>query len=114
MHSMREENENAIDAMRRRDEFIDGVLTDAKRFADEGHRNEALDRLGEACHPIMDSSSPMHTNPDGTPMAWNPRWPFGHSPNEWIGNETIQNLTPEILDSQTKLLNNAFKKVFGP
>ena len=114
LHSMMESGANPVDAMRLRDEFISVALADARRLAKTGDRNAALDRLGQACHPIMDSSSPMHTNPDGTPRVWNPNWPFGHSPNDTIGNETVHELTPQILRAQSRLLNDAYDKVFGP
>lgn len=108
---MRERNQTIGNAVRLRDQFINQAIEDARRFARTGNRNAALDRLGEACHPIMDSSSPMHTNPDGTPRTWNPMWPFGHSPNDSIGNETINELTPAILRQQDRLLNDAFNRV---
>jgi len=114
MHSMRLRDQSIADAVRLRDLFIAQTLEDARRLAKASNRNAALDRLGEACHPIMDSSSPVHTNTDGTPKAWNPMWPFGHSPTDSIGSETINNLTPQILQQQNRLLNDAYQRVFGP
>lgn len=113
LHSMRRSSQSAADAVRSRDEFVDWALRDAKRLAEAGKRNEALDRFGQACHPIMDSASPMHTNTDGTPRIWNPLWPFGHSPNDSIGSETVHNLTPDILREQVRRLNDAYQRVFG-
>ncbi|MDX2146800.1 MAG: hypothetical protein SFZ23_04695, partial [Planctomycetota bacterium] len=74
---------------------------------------KALVLLGEALHPIMDSSSPMHSDPEGNPLEWNPTWPFGHSPAEFIGKETAKNITEAIYSSQDVALRNAYGDVFG-
>ncbi len=112
MHSMAQEGEALADAIRRRNKFINRTLDEARCFAEAGDRNRALDLLGQAAHPIMDWSSPMHTNPDGTPRVWNPLWPFGHSPNDSIGNETIHDVTPDVLRRQALMLNYAYQRVF--
>lgn len=64
-------------------------------------------------HPLMDSSSPMHVDAFGNPKIWNPWWPFGHSPTDWIGNETVFDLTQSILNRQHDVLGNAYDRVFG-
>jgi len=38
---------------------------------------------------------------------------IGHSPTDWIGNETSSDLTPAILDSQSQQLNSAYDQVFS-
>ena len=114
LHSMRQRDESVVDALGLRDKFIVDTLVEARRLARSGERNAALDKLGEACHPIQDSSSPMHTTPNNDPREWNPLWPFGHSPDEHIGKETVKDLTPEILIRQKVLLNNLYDEVFGP
>jgi hypothetical protein len=113
MHSMAQEGQAIAEAIRRRNEFINRTLDEARCFAEAGDRNAALDLLGQAAHPIMDWSSPMHTNPDGTPGVWNPWWPFGHSPNDSIGNETVNTVTPDILMRQALMLSYAYQRVFG-
>ena len=111
---MARKGQDPQDAIRWRDRFIDDTLHEARMQALAGHRDEALDLLGEACHPIMDSSSPMHTDENGNPRTWNPNWPFGHSPNDSIGKETAHDLTPEILEQQRRQLNHAYDRVFMP
>ena len=113
MHSMARRGQNIQDASRMRDQFINDTLDAARRLAEAGNRNAALDRFGEACHPIMDSSSPMHADANGNPRTWNPWWPFGHSPNDSIGNETVHNLSPANLEQQRRRLNEAYDRVFG-
>lgn len=73
---------------------------------------------GEAIHPIMDSSSPEHSDTNGNPKEWSgvvDSYIDGqrHSPTDFIGNETSENLTPEIHESQDQRLNDAYDKVFG-
>jgi RHS repeat-associated protein len=113
MHSLARKGQSTQDAIRMRDQFVDDTLDAARSLAKAGNGNAALDKLGEACHPIMDSSSPMHTDPFGNPRTWNPLWPFGHSPNDSIGNETVNHLTPAILEQQRSRLNKAYDRVFG-
>lgn len=113
LHSLARRGQSDEDAIRMRDEFINDTLNQAKNLAKKGDRNGALDLLGEACHPIMDWSSPEHTKANGKPRTWNPMWPFGHSPNESIGNETYRAVTPAMLEQQRLLLNNAYDTVFG-
>src|SRR5205823_5683399 len=103
-HSMRRSNQSSDEAIRLRDQFVAEGIAAGRRAAKSGNRDEALRRIGEACHPIMDSFSPMHTTPNGLPKIWNPAWPFGHSPNEIYGNETTSSLTPQILMEQSRLL----------
>jgi len=112
-HSMRQSNQSPDEAISLRDQFIGDTIVAARRAVNSGNRDEALRRIGEACHPIMDSFSPMHTTPTGLPKIWNPAWPFGHSPNELYGNETASSLTPQILMDQSRLLNAVYDKVFG-
>ncbi len=112
-HSMRQSNQSPDEAIRLRDQLVGEKIDAARRAVQSGNRDEALRRIGEACHPIMDSFSPMHTTSNGSPKIWNPWWPFGHSPNEIYGNETRSNLTPQILVDQSRLLNAVYDKVLG-
>lgn len=69
--------------------------------------------LGEALHPIMDSSSPEHMDSAGQPKEWRGLIDApGHSPTDFIGNETSKHLTPRILDDQSKKVNAAYDRVF--
>jgi len=113
LHSMRRNNQEAADAIKLRDQFINDTIATARKAVQSGNRDEALRLMGQACHPIMDSSSPMHTTPDGQLRVWNPWWPFGHSPNDSIGNETVSDLTPAILNQQSRLLSDVYNRIFG-
>ena len=110
MHSMRQKNDSAEYAKNKRDVFVCDMLNSAKRAKD---RNEALKAFAEAIHPIMDKYSPEHQDSNGDPKIWNPLWPFGHSPNEWLGNETTSDITPQIYQSVTGDILNAYERAFG-
>jgi uncharacterized protein RhaS with RHS repeats len=112
-HSMRKKGQTVEDAIKERDKFIKDKFDECKRANDAGKRNEALRLLGEALHPIMDASSPMHTDEKGNPKEWNPWHPWGHSPNDHIGNETVSDITKSIYEQQDKAILDAYQKVFG-
>jgi len=110
LHSMTQKGQTTADAIQMRDAAINLMMTNA--IAAET-RDDSLRVFGEAMHPVMDFSSPMHTTQNDEPRVWNPWNPFGHSPTDWIGKETVSHLTPEILSEQSTLLNNAYNEVFG-
>jgi RHS repeat-associated protein len=115
MHSMRTVGQAAGEAIVARDNFIDGRIALARSQAQQGDREAALNTLGEALHPIMDASSPQHTDREGSPRVWEGPWSlkaFGHSPFEGICCETARDLTLPILEQQFRVLNGAYNKVF--
>lgn len=113
MHAMRQKDQLPADAIELTNRFIAERIATARQYAQAGNRKCALIALGQAMHPVMDASSPMHRTSDGQPKIWNPWWPFGHSPNDEIGNETIWDLTPAILQQQKVELNALYNEVFG-
>jgi hypothetical protein len=113
MHAMRERGQSSGDAIQLTNRFIAEKIAAARAYAQAGNRRCALIALGEAMHLVMDSSSPMHRTPDGQPKVWNPWWPFGHSPIDEIGSETIYDLTPAILKQQHDVLNDLYNQVFN-
>lgn len=115
-HSMRRVGQDPEEAIRERENFISQTLRNARQLArgDCPNRDAALKLLAEALHPIMDSSSPLHTDANGYPKEWAWYKIRGHSANEKIGSETVRDLTPAILSSQKARLNAAFDAVFGP
>ena len=84
LHSMIMENQTLADFHAGRNGFVaDSLLrARARALAQSGNRTGALRVLAEACHPIMDAASPVHTNPDGSPRVWRGMQDgWGHSPN---------------------------------
>jgi len=110
MHSMRSSGQDVQEAINKRDQFINELL---ERICDVGEdRDEQLRLFSHAIHPIMDKYSPEHRDSNGNPKEWKMWWPFGHSPNESIGNETAKHITPSIRNKVTKELRKAYKKAF--
>lgn len=115
-HSMRRVGQDSKDAIKDRDTFISETLEKARKLAhgECPDRDAALKLLAEALHPIMDSSSPLHTDDQGNPKEWAWYKAKGHSPNDSVGAERVQDLTQAIVRSQKERLNAAYDKVFGP
>lgn len=117
MHAMAQDGQSSKDAISAQGDFVGETLVSAQAAADAGNRTQALTLLGEAIHPVMDSSSPQHTNADGSPKEW--KGVIGslmkgqrHSPTDSLGGETTKQLTPEIKQSQSDRLNGAYDWVF--
>src|SRR5690606_41346498 len=107
MHSMAQTGQSPADARAARDSFVGNTMVAARAAADSGDREGALKKFGEAMHPVMDSSSPMHTDANGNPKVWSgigDAW--GHSPTYFIGNETSVDLTLVRCDSQSVQMNS--------
>jgi hypothetical protein len=112
-HSMSRNGQSSEDAVGMRDKFIRETISLARAAAMAGNKYESLKLLGEALHPVMDSSSPMHTDSEGNPRVWKGwRSAIGHSPTDFIGSETSKAITPEIYESQDKLIRDLFNQVF--
>ena len=115
-HAMRLAGQSPADAKAETQRFVNDKLSQAGAAQQAGDHAGALKNFGEAVHPIMDSSSPMHTNADGNPKPYYGiiSGLLGHSPSDLIGGrETSRELTPSILSSQSVLINAAADRVFG-
>ncbi len=117
MHAMAQDGQATKAAVSAQEKFVGETMISARGAADAGNRVEALTLLGEAIHPVMDSSSSQHTNTDGSPKEW--KGVAGsflegqrHSPTDSIGGETTKQLTPEIERSQSGKLNGAYDWIF--
>lgn len=110
-HSMRTTQQAPEEAVALRDNFILDTLAQCQ---DVASREKALEFLGEALHPIMDSYSPEHVDDAGNPRVWNLReaLKMRHSPTEFIGNETVKDITPEIYRKVQIELIKAYNEAF--
>jgi len=73
MHSMRDgtnPSQSAEDAINLRNQFIVDRMVAAQNAWGKGQTNNALSDFGEAIHPVMDSTSPAHTDNQGNPLPW--------------------------------------------
>jgi len=88
-------------------------LLTVRCLAKAGRRREALVLLGEALHPVMDSTSSLPTDPNGYPRVWKPYEHFGDSFNEHVGYGTIQDITPLDFMIEDQVIQSAYFQVFG-
>lgn len=84
---------------------------------------QALFLFGVAIHPLMDMTSPAHTDANGNPIPWcgdlgcsgNRKQVLQHSPNESIGHETVRDLNanPEVQRRENLIIRNWYESVTG-
>ena len=114
LHSMRRKDQTVADAVTARDNFITTTIAQARTAAEANDVPTALRLLGEALHPVMDYSSPMHTDGNGEPRMWRGlvRDGWGHSPNDTVGNERTQDITQAVFDLEDPIIRSYFVAVF--
>jgi RHS repeat-associated protein len=133
MHSMSDGTvgQSAADALAERDDFTYFSLLGAQADYANGNEDAAMTTFGEAMHPVMDSTSPAHTDSQGNPIPWcglggcgsfpgtdmsnvlghSASTPFGDFP----GGETVTRLNhlPEIQDKMNSLMRAAYQTMTG-
>lgn len=119
LHSMARRGQSPQDAIKDRDKFVSDMVVLGRAAVKAGHRDTALYVLGMAAHPIMDGDSPEHTDKNGNPKTWAPKWYnplswWGHSPVEHIGGETKKDITQGVQHSQLEKLNSLYDNIFNP
>jgi uncharacterized protein RhaS with RHS repeats len=72
IHSMREAGQNPLAQKAATAAFISDNTSAAEGLQAMGHHAMAMIALGAAIHPIMDATSPAHTDANGNPRIWNP------------------------------------------
>src|SRR5262249_29400881 len=118
MHSMRAPWQSPQEALHIRDQFIELTLSQASGAWVAGNYGQAIDLLAEALHPIMDSTSLLHTNSNGDPLVWNGLRSvddYFHSPGDWWGAETSEMLAfgfPRFNQMEARM-RNAYIRVLG-
>jgi hypothetical protein len=114
-----------LDAQKARDGFINQQIGDAKSVLGAGGESQGMFLFGMAMHPVVDQSSPAHTDPaTGDPIPWcgygGCGW-FGlgqvnkHSRYDLTGIERIQDLNanPEVQQRMNKAIRNYFQGLTG-
>jgi len=105
------------EAVQQRNTFIEHGLESAQSSWAGGYHDFALSEFGDAIHPIMDLTSPEHTASNGDPITW--CWPIGcsgnrgHSPNDWIGKERTQDITPQNYRDEDQAIRDAYSFMTG-
>ena len=107
-------------AIAERDKFVMSLVNYAKTLRKECREKEAHLILGQAFHPVMDSTSPEHVDKNGNPKPWLGmlRSGVGHSPGSgtpWFlkligyeGDENPRDATPEIYYATAAKLNHYY------
>jgi hypothetical protein len=123
-------NQSAPDAIAQRDRFVQQNLDKAEGEYQAGNKTAALQDFGVAMHPVMDSTSPAHTDAEGNPIPWcgysgcggswlHPSEKLAqvnqHSAYDVSGIERVQDLSahPEIQDRANTLIRHAYEKMTG-
>ncbi len=117
-HAMAMPGQSSAAATAATEAFINAMIALAQNAAAAGDRATALDYLAKAMHPIMDSSSPAHTDENGNPRTYcgfRCDLTQGHS-MDWVpfGRERVSDLTDAIMADQDRRLRDAYDRVFGP
>jgi len=107
-HAMRNNDKDSVAAAKTRTcNFIKSKIDAYKRNKDSPDvsvRDAAFFSLGEALHPIMDSTSPMHQGW----QVWDPYSTQGMKHGNAHGShEGVKDLTPELLNRTVDLINKA-------
>lgn len=81
-HSMAEAGQNALAQQAGTKEYVEDMTGAAKVSELSGHHSMAMFELGAAMHPVMDATSPTHTDASGKPRVWNPSEVAAHRKGE--------------------------------
>jgi hypothetical protein len=127
MHSMSDGNaeQSSSEAKTARDGFISDEIQGASSVLSAGGRSQAMFLFGMGMHPVMDSSSPAHTDAQGNPIPWCGVGGCGglkgleqvnqHSAYDVSGIERLQDLNahPEIQQGENALIRSWFQGLTG-
>jgi len=69
---MQEAGQNSLAQAAGTAEFVENATGAAAGLQATGHHAMAMIELGMAIHPLMDATSPAHTDAHGKPRVWNP------------------------------------------
>ncbi len=101
MHGMRAPGQTEEEARNLMNKFIDEKVKEYKELMAQGRQGEAYFRLGEAMHPLMDSTSPSH---EGF-QVWHSPW---SSPRHaWDGYEHRTRETMDVFNSNPRFMNRS-------
>lgn len=122
MHAMSNgsAHQTANDARRQTTQFVASQMSDANSVYNAGGNDQAMFLFGIAMHPLMDSTSPAHTDPQGNPIPWCGLSPFSCSQLRQHGDgpfsiEDLEHLNarPDVQQKENLEIRNAFKALTG-
>ncbi len=127
MHSMSNGNiaQTPDAAITQRDQYIAAQMTIATNQLRAGQSDQALFTFGAGMHPVMDMTSPAHTDANGNPIPWcglfggcsNSHLHGGDSdsPN-WLGSiENVEHLNanPHVQEQENALIRARYRALTG-
>jgi len=123
-HSMRDgtTNQSPAEAKEIRDNFVQAEMRAVQSQINAGAHDQAMGTFGVAIHPLMDSTSFLHTDKNGDPKPWCGdfgcgTWPTGQLEplRHGLGGEgtTRLNMHPEIQELNNKMIRTWLERVTG-
>jgi RHS repeat-associated protein len=118
-------NQSPAEMRRIRDGFVNGMMNMVHAQMNAGVKSQAFFNFGVAIHPLMDSTSPQHTDDNGNPYPWcgkqgcgwywHPHlvgWgtPIAHAVDE---NTLTLDLSPERQELNNQMIRSWFQRVTG-
>jgi RHS repeat-associated protein len=122
MHAMRNgsANQSPDDAKRQTAQFVADQMRGATSVYQAGGNDQAMFLFGVAMHPLMDETSPAHTDAQGNPIPWCGLNPFSCSQLRLHGDgpfsiEDVDHLNarPDVQQKENVIIRNAFKALTG-
>jgi len=103
--------------------LVAGEMNAATNAMNAGARNQALFTFGIAMHPLMDMTSPAHTDAQGNPIPWCGLAGCGglsgleqvnqHSAYDITGIERVQDLTVPVQELNSFMIRNWYQALTG-
>jgi RHS repeat-associated protein len=124
MHSMRNGSSNppqsAADAISMRDQFVATQFQNATNQMHQGNQDQALFDLGFALHPLMDMTSPAHTDLQGNPIPWCglAPWSCSQLSQHGDGDHSLENVGalnahPEVQERENGIIRKYYETLTG-
>ena len=122
MHAMSNGNANQSpsDAQNQTAQFVADQMNNAVNVYNSGGNDSAMFLFGLAMHPLMDLTSPAHTDQNGNPIPWCGIAPWScsqlsqHGDSPWsIEDLSHLNANPEVQELENIIIRNWFEALTG-
>jgi RHS repeat-associated protein len=121
MHAMRDgtDNQSVTSAQQQTAAFIWAGMAAAKNSLSAGANDQAMVDFGLAMHPVMDVTSPAHTDANGNPIPWcgmlgSCSHLLKHGDSPWsIEDLNHLNSSPDVQNAENFLIRTFFQTLTG-
>jgi RHS repeat-associated protein len=122
MHSMSNgsADQSPADAQNQISQFVGEQMNNAREVYNAGGNDQSMFLFGLAMHPVMDQTSPAHTDSNGNPIPWCGLAPWScsqlseHGDSPWsIEDLDHLNRDPEAQELENFLIRNWFQALTG-